>query len=437
MIRRAVVWLVLLGTLAGVARAATLLCVNAPGVVALTDNRGAEILENGRFEAIFAVREGQLYAAGRRGAYGLYDADGQQLGDVEFSMIEDVGDALLFRAGHLYGVMDGKGGILLQPEWTQLTSDGADGWLALRGDPLDEQPDEIIHIDGAGKEKQTGVYCLDGLSKVSGGRMPYMDGDGRYGALDAGGAVAVEPSWQYMGAFSNGLAKVAGQEGMGMIDGSGRAVIAPSSLWLERSAAMIAAWDGSGVEIYSPRGAQRRVRLPGKAREVALVGDSLVVTYEGRTCLYDSNGRLIAQNSGDVDYTLGTRGQYIASNGAWGEKCQWLVNPDGSKASGLFQQLLPLCAERYAFLEMSGEAYDSEVLGRSQTAWNYADGRYGLMDGRGRILIAARYREIRALSADRLLLVGDDRVQIADRNGVVMKTWITPEGSVSTSEANE
>lgn len=222
-----------------------------------------------------------------------------------------------------------------------------------------------------------------------------------------------------------------------MIDGSGRAVIAASSLWLERSAAMIAAWDGSGVEIYSPRGGQRRVRLPGKAQEVALVGDSLVVTYEGRTCLYDSNGRLITQNSGNVDFTLGTRGQLIASNGAWGEKCQWLVNPDGSKASGLFQQLLPLCADRYAFLEMSGEAYDSEVLGRSQTAWNYANGRYGLMDGRGRILIAARYREIRALSADRLLLVGDDRVQIADRNGVVMKTWITPEGSVSTSEANE
>jgi len=436
-LRRTMVWLSMLCVLSGTARAAALLCVNAPGVVALTDNRGVEIIENGRFDSIFVVREDQLFAAGSRGAYGLYDAAGQPMGDVRFSMIDDTGDALLFRAGRLYGAMSATGEVLVPAEWTQLASDGAGGWLALNSDPLDEQPDEIIHIDGAGNEKQTGVYCLDGLSKVSGGRMPYMDGDGRYGALDASGAVAVEPSWQYMGAFSNGLAKVAGQEGMGMIDGSGRAVIAASSLWLERSAAMIAAWDGSGVEIYSPRGGQRRVRLPGKAQEVALVGDSLVVTYEGRTCLYDSNGRLIAQNSGNVDFTLGTRGQLIASNGAWGEKCQWLVNPDGSKASGLFQQLLPLCADRYAFLEMSGEAYDSEVLGRSQTAWNYANGRYGLMDGRGRILIAARYREIRALSADRLLLVGDDRVQIADRNGVVMKTWITPEGSVSTSEANE
>jgi hypothetical protein len=133
----------------------------------------------------------------------------------------------------------------------------------------------------------------------------------------------------------------------------------------------------------------------------------------------------------------GSRGQLIASNGAWGEKCQWLVNPDGSKASGMFQQLLPLCAERYAFLEMAGEAYDSVVLGRAQMAWNYGNCRYGLMDARGRILIRARYREVRALSSDRLLLIGDDRVQIADRNGVVMKTWITPEGSESSSEANE
>ena len=133
----------------------------------------------------------------------------------------------------------------------------------------------------------------------------------------------------------------------------------------------------------------------------------------------------------------GSRGQRIASNGAWGEKCQWLVNPDGSKASGMFQQLLPLCAERYAFLEMAGEAYDSVVLGRAQMAWNYGNCRYGLMDARGRILIRARYREVRALSSDRLLLIGDDRVQIADRNGVVMKTWITPEGSESSSEANE
>jgi hypothetical protein len=59
------------------------------------------------------------------------------------------------------------------------------------------------------------------------------------------------------------------------------------------------------------------------------------------------------------------------------------------------------------------------------------------MDSRGRILISARYREIRALSSDRLLLIGDDRVQVADRNGVVMKTWITAGVAESSREAAE
>jgi hypothetical protein len=86
---------------------------------------------------------------------------------------------------------------------------------------------------------------------------------------------------------------------------------------------------------------------------------------------------------------------------------------------------------------MRGEAYESEVLGQSQTAWNYGECRYGLMDGRGRILTSAKYRQIRALSGDRLLLIGDERVQIADRNGVVMKTWIIPEGAESSREAAE
>lgn len=434
--RRTAICTALLFMLAYGAHASTL-CVNAPGVVVLADDRGVEKTENGRFESAFVVRKGVLFAAGRKGAYSLFDAEGQPIVDAQFSMIDDNGESLVFSNGHLFGAMSSEGEILLEARWTQLTPNGSGGWLALTGDPLDEQADEVIQIDGTGTEKKTGVYCTGGLSRISDGRMPFMDPEGLYGALDASGAIAVSPVWQYMSAYSNGLAKVAGPEGMGLIDISGRTVIAPTLLWLERSPAMIAAWDGVNLDIYGPRGGQRRARLSGKIREIALAGDDLVVTYEGKTCLYDAYGRLLSQDNGSVCYTAGTRGQLIASNGQWGDKCQWLVNPDGSKASGLFQQLLPLCAERYAFLEMGGEAYESEALGRTQTAWNYGECRYGLMDGRGRILTSAKYRQIRALSGDRLLLIGDERVQIADQNGVVMKTWIIPEGAESSREAAE
>ena len=62
MLRRSAIWLILLCALTGAAHASTL-CVNAPGVVALTDNRGVGIIENGRFESMFTVRDGALYAA--------------------------------------------------------------------------------------------------------------------------------------------------------------------------------------------------------------------------------------------------------------------------------------------------------------------------------------------------------------------------------------
>ena len=420
----------------GMAQAATL-CIDAPGVVTLTDARGNELIENGLFSAAFTVRDGALYALGDRGAYQLYDARGQALGDVEFSMIDDAGDALVFRSGAYFGAMRADGQVLLPPRWTALTPDGNGGWLALEGDLLDGQPDGILHIDGDGTIKQTGVECMGGLQSVSDGRMPFVDRDGRYGAVDTTGAVAIEPAWQYMGPFSNGLAKVAGPDGMGVIDVSGRVVITATYSWLERNAAMIAAWDEGAVEIFSPRGGQRRVRLPGKVVEVALVGEYLAVTYEGRVCLYNASGKLLLQGGASMEFAPGSRGQLIASNGTWGERSQWLVNPDGGTASGTFQQLMPLIAERYAFLRMDGETYYSAQLDATQTRWDYAGSRYGLMDGRGRILIAAKYREIRALGTDRLLLVGDDRVQIADRNGAVIKTWINPEAAESSREANE
>ena len=82
------------------------LCVCTPGVTALTDAAGVELIENGAFEALFTVREGALYAAGRPGDYRLYDALGNAVGDERFAMIHDEGGSLVFRRGGLYGAMD-------------------------------------------------------------------------------------------------------------------------------------------------------------------------------------------------------------------------------------------------------------------------------------------------------------------------------------------
>ena len=89
--------------------------VNAGGVAALVDSAGAEILPAGRFEAIFEVRAGALYAAGSAGDYELYDAGGVRVAG-PFEMIADMNGALIFRRGGLYGALDGAGTVQISPQ---------------------------------------------------------------------------------------------------------------------------------------------------------------------------------------------------------------------------------------------------------------------------------------------------------------------------------
>ena len=417
------------------ARAEGPLCVCAGGVVALTDAAGVELIESSAFEAIFAVREGALYAAGRRGDYRLYDASGNALGEERFAMIHDEGGALVFRRDGLYGAMDEAGAVVVSPRWTQLTGDGADGWLALDGDPLDDRPDEIRHLDASGEARGTGVYTACGLRPVRCDRMPYQAANGLYGAVNGRGEVAVKPTWKCVGAYENGLAKAWRDYGVGLIDAAGNVIVPPVYDWLERGGAMIAAQAGDRIDVFSTDGAQRLFGIRGEGAEVGLVGSCLSLTVNGRTLLYGPDGALLYESASRVRFREGLQGRLIASDGAWGEACEWLTDPDGSPASGRFQQLLPLCADRYAYLEMDGVEYYSDELGALQRSWDYGHMRYGLTDGAGNRLLPAEYSEIRALSDDRLLLVSEDSVSIADLNGRALREWAIAESEAPSASA--
>lgn len=421
--------------LLGAARAEALLCVVADGQAMLTDATGEVILAGDGIEDAFTVREGALYAAGRRGSYRLFDAHGEALGETVFSMVDDAGDCLIYRAANLYGAMDARGEVLLKAEWTQLVSDGADGWLALDGDPLDENPDEIVRVDAHGEATPTGVSTLSGLNRPCDGRMPFLAANGRYGALDAEGHIAVEALWAAMGEYQGGLAKVAGDRGMGMIDADGAVVIEPDCAWLERGEGFIAALREGGVEVYAPDGSSVAFRVTGKNLEADVAGQYLVVTDADGVRVYGATGRLVGAYDTGTTFAPGADGQLIASDGAWVEACAWLVNPDGSTASGHFQALLPLCAGRYAWLSLPGSEYYSPSLERLQTSWNYEAARWGLLDAAGRELLPADYLEIRPLGDDRLLLVSADAVTLANADGVAIRTWITSGSEAATAEA--
>ncbi len=416
-------WIVaLILAIPGVARAEPL-CVRLGDRARLVDEAGATLIGGEDIAEVFAVRPGALYAAGEKGAYRLYDARGARLTDDEFAMIDDAGDCLIYRQGALYGAMDAEGRILLSAQWTQLVSDGAGGWLALQGDPLDETADAILRVDAGGEATPTGATTVIGLSPLRHDRIPVMTPGGRYGAIDGRGNWVIPAEWRYIGPFEDGLARAADETGLGLIDADGVEVIPTIYDWLERGDGLITAADAGGVDVYTPDGLRVMYSVEGEHLDATVVGAFLAVRDGGTTTLRDRSGSVVFEADGAVTFEEGVDGQLIASDGPWGERCAWVMNPDGSAASGRYQRLLPLCEGLYAFMTMDGIDYYSADLGRVQTSWNYESVRYGLMDGAGNERLPAAYDAIEALGDGRLLLTDAAGACLADSGGSILASW--------------
>ena len=418
----------------GAALAEGPLCLVEEKLVMLVSESGDVLLEGGGIEDVFTVREGALYAAGRRGEYRLYDAAGSAVGETTFDMIADEEDGLIFRIGGRYGAMDEAGNVVLPAEYTQLTGDGAGGWLALDTDPLDETPDALLHIDRDGKARACGVTTTVGISHVRCDRMPVMAVNGRFGAVNGRGELIIPTQWRSMGPFIDGVSKVAGEDGLGLIDADGQTVVPATFDWLERGESLIAAKDAGGVSVFSPDGRDLLCRVLGSDLEVCLVGDCLLVRDGEAARLYAADGGLIGAFDPDFRCSAGLGGQLIGTVGAWGEAGTWLMERDGSPVSGRYQRLLPLAGGRYAFIVMRGTEYFSADLNRVQTSWDYDSLRCGLLSAAGEELLPAEYKEIRVLSEDRLLLVDEAGITIADLDGNVVRRWETTEAAAPTGE---
>ena len=97
--------------LGGAATGEALVCVRAPGVAALVDERGVERVENGRYDDIFVVREGGLYAAGGRGAGAPF---GFFLGQLLICMLSPKSGEIRYLLMVLYALPAMLGALLLE-----------------------------------------------------------------------------------------------------------------------------------------------------------------------------------------------------------------------------------------------------------------------------------------------------------------------------------
>ena len=404
--------------------------VNTPSVTALIDAGGAEILESGRYEAVFTVREGAVYAAGSPGGFSLYDAAGEPLplGTVEMASAFDGG--LIIRQNGLYGAVSDLGEVILEARWDQLAYDGEGGFFAIESSPLDEQSDAIIHIGPGGAYILTGVETMNGLQPVACGRMAYCRSDGRWGYVNARGERVGDALWRYAAPYADDAAIVASEAGFGVIDLEGRTIIEPQYLWVERGNNVFAALSREGqAMLFDANGA---LLFAVEASQAALVGDALAVTTDDAAMLYSMAGECFCREKASARFEAGVDGQYIVIDGAWGEACQRVVDAGGTQVGERFQRVLPLCAGRYLYMKISGAEYYSQELDELQTSWDYSSLRYGLMDSRGRVLTEAVYTDVQALDDDHLLMVSEAGTALADADGAVIRRWPAPEVEAPT-----
>ncbi len=423
-------WALMLFMLGAVAESATesqVYVVKAEGVTALVNEAGESLLEDEGIDEIFAVRPGFLYAAGTQGDYALYDAIGNPKGTLRFAMIDDAGDALIFRQGDYYGALNEQGEIILPAEWSQLVSNDEGGFLGLADGTA-------YHIDAQGTASPIPVVITGDLTEFSDERMVFVDEYGRYGCLDASGHEAIAADFEWIDGFREGVAIAAAGGAYGLIDKSGAWLLEPQYKWMKRGEAFIAALtEDGGLRVFSNSG-DLLYEVFGRVTQSSLIGEYVVLWDYESARLYNAKGRCIYEAPVETLFFPGVDGQVIASAGSWDAPSQWLVKPSGIAGEGRYQRVAPLLSGRYAFLTMQGVEYYSEILDSLQISWNYDSARWGLMDGNGAALLPAEYLEIRPLGTDRLLLRREDAVIFADIDGKPLRTWsVTP--TKTSSEA--
>jgi hypothetical protein len=193
--------------------------------------------------------------------------------------------------------------------------------------------------------------------------------------------------------------------------------------WMARGDGFIAALSPTGrAEVYSADGKALLYAVEGVER-VSVVGRYISARMGDETRLYDRRGKCICVEAGNALFAQGLSDEVIVVNGAWGEACQRLIDSDGATLTQGFQGILPLSGDRYAFMTVTGVEYYSGDLERLEISWDYDSLRYGLMDHTGRELLPARYKEIRAVGEDRLVLIDDAVTTLTDLDGHPIRAW--------------
>ncbi len=406
------------------------IAVNFQDAAALIDYDGRELVAPGAFDYIFDLGGGaELYCAGgyvgEEFLYTLLDGGGKTLTEQIYGMFSYADGVVLFMRDGLYGAMNERGEALLPAGYTELVPNGEGGFLALKTDVYDDEPDGLYHIDESGAESATGVKTLGGLYGFSEGLMPLISAEnGLFGYVDSSGQWAIRPQFSFAEWFIGGRALATLSTGYGIIDESGNWVLTPKYDYvsLEIDSPSVAVQDARLAIAFDPQSGRELFRIDGSNLSASAFAGRVQVGDTVAARLYDASGALLYEGSPLASYAAGEQGQSIVIDGNWDSDSAYLLGSDGKVVAGPYQDIFPLETfdgrGYYGYLRFDAAAAEAPPEDANDSDMGSA--RYGILGADGAEITPAQYEEMVRVAENRLLVRMDGTDGVADLNG----NWI-------------
>lgn len=397
------------------------LCVRLDTGALLLDRDGNEILSLGIYEDIIPLGNG-FYAARQDENYALMNADGIILSEFCYDFLEVCDKLLVVENDGLYGLLSFEGAPLTPMEYTRILPAGNGCFWAIRGDGNDLESDELLILDISGNETSTGLFIRRMQAANNEMLAVLLPSSGQWGYCDTQGKIIIPARYDYAGPFLHNRVAVVENGLYGVISPDGESIIKPAYDYLEICAGgfVLAGLNQQGIWVFDLSG-NEIARYAGEETAAAPVGDGYAVYGGEAVILYSNSGEILIRSEQGTSISEGLNGQFILSNGPWGEKC---VSIAGSES--VYQNLYPLGYANnepiYAYMEANSARFINDLLGEVQVSADMESARYGVVNAQGEMLIPAEFEFISALDDNRLLCQVNDYRQVMDIDGNIYWT---------------
>lgn len=380
---------------------------------------GNEIVSLGVYEDIVALGN-DLFAAEKDGLYLLLDGEGKARTEARYSDLCPAGDVFLACRDGLWGLMDVAGTEIGEFAYETVTTDGEGHFWAMQTVGGRISTGDVFLLDAMGGKINATVQIGE-LSDTAGDGLiaVYLPETAQWGYMDAQGEMVIPAQYSTAGAFACARAAVVQNGCWGVIDTGGGCIVSPEYDALEISQAgfIIGMQSGIGVYLLNLNG-EEIAFYEGDECFACVVGNGYSL-YDGRELyLYDASGTFIESISRLGSVYAGLNGQWILSDGAWGENCVYLSGTEKK-----WQNIYPLGMAGedalYVCMQVNVARYVSELLGEVQLAVDMETARYGVLGADGEARIPCEYETIEYLGNERLLLYGDGMWSMTDTRGAV------------------